>query len=168
MKLQKNRSLIKKLKKIRILVLDVDGVLTDGRVYWLKDQGWNRFFHIKDGYGIRLLKEAGIEVGVISGSDSADIRARVELLKIKYAYLGDLNKLDALHAIAKETGFAYDEMAYMGDDLFDLPVLERVGFSATVPNAIQLVKDKVDYVTETEGGWGAVREVADALLALKV
>lgn len=152
-----------RLKKIRLLALDVDGVLTDGRVFWLEDHGWTRFFHIKDGYGLKLLMKAGVDVAIISGGDSKDVRTRMEFLKIKHVFLGDEDKIKAFDRIRTTTGLQAEQIAFMGDDLFDLPVLEKVGFSATVPHAVDPVKSKVHYITETPGGWGAVREVADAI-----
>lgn len=152
-----------RLKKIKIFILDVDGVLTDGRLFWVETQGWTRYFNIKDGYGLKLLMQAGIQVAVISGGDSKDVRARMEFLKIPYVFLGDEEKMKALEKIRVATGFTFEQMAFMGDDLFDIPVIERVGFSATVPHAVEEVKAKANYITETHGGWGAVREIADAI-----
>ena len=152
-----------RLKKIKILILDVDGVLTDGRVFWLDGHGWTRHFHVKDGYGMKLLMAGGVDVGIISGGDSKDVRTRMEFLKIKHMFLGDENKIIAFEKIKATTGHEYDEMAFMGDELFDIPVLEKVGFSATVPHAPVEVKERVHYVCDTPGGWGAVREVIDAI-----
>jgi 3-deoxy-D-manno-octulosonate 8-phosphate phosphatase (KDO 8-P phosphatase) len=152
-----------RLKKIRILILDVDGVMTDGRIFWLDGHGWTRHFHIKDGYGLKVLMNCGIDVAIISGGDSKDVRTRMEFLKIKHVFLGDEDKLKALDRILEATGFSLDEMAFMGDDLFDIPVIEKVGFSASVPHAVDPVKSRVHYITESAGGWGAVREVADAI-----
>lgn len=152
-----------RLKKIKILILDVDGVLTDGRIFWLDGHGWTRYFHIKDGYGLKLLMKSGIQVAIISGGDSKDVRMRMEFLNIDHVFLGDEDKLKALDKIAESTGLSLDQMAFMGDDLFDIPVIEKVGFSATVPHAVEAVKGRVHYVSEAHGGWGAVREVADAI-----
>jgi 3-deoxy-D-manno-octulosonate 8-phosphate phosphatase (KDO 8-P phosphatase) len=105
----------------------------------------------------------GIEVAIISGGDSKDVRTRVEFLKIKHAYFGDEDKMKAYDKIKKDTGYTDEEIAFMGDDLFDIPVLEAVGFSATVPHAVPQVKNRVHYVAESPGGMGAVREVADAI-----
>lgn len=152
-----------RLKKIKILILDVDGVMTDGRIHWVKDQGWIRHFHTKDGYGLKLLMKAGIQVAVISGGDSEDVRTRMKFLNIPYVFLGDEDKLKALDKIIASTGFLTEQMAFMGDELFDIPIMEKVGFSATVPHAVDPVKARAHYVTESLGGWGAVREVADAI-----
>lgn len=152
-----------RLLKIKLLILDVDGVMTDGRVFWLQGHGWSRHFHIKDGYGLKVLMKCGIDVAVISGGDSQDVRTRMEFLKIKHVFLGDEDKIKALDKIVAATGLSLQQMAFMGDDLFDIPVLEKVGFSATVPHAVDPVKNRVHYITEARGGWGAVREIADAI-----
>jgi 3-deoxy-D-manno-octulosonate 8-phosphate phosphatase (KDO 8-P phosphatase) len=162
-KLLETSDIQSRLKKIKLLILDVDGVMTDGRVFWLAGHGWTRNFHIKDGYGIKLLMASGIDVAIISGGESEDVRMRMQFLKIKHVFLGDEDKLKALEKIVESTGLALDQMAFMGDDLFDLPVLERVGFSASVPHAVDPVRARVHYVTENPGGWGAVREIADAI-----
>jgi len=156
--------ILARLKKIKLLLLDVDGVLTDGRIFWIESQGWTRQFNVKDGYGLKLLMKAGIQVGVISGGKSKDVEARFEFLKLNYIFLGDENKIVAFDKIVASSKFAHDQIAFIGDELFDIPVLERVGFSATVPHAPLTVKEKVHYITEVEGGWGAVREVSDAIL----
>ncbi|MBI2711276.1 MAG: HAD hydrolase family protein [Bdellovibrio sp.] len=162
-KLLETHDLQERLKKIKVLILDVDGVMTDGRVFWLKDHGWTRHFHTKDGYGLKVLMKAGIEVAIISGGDSEDVRARMSFLKIKNVFLGDEDKVIALNKIIQSTGLSPENMAFMGDEIFDIPIIEKVGFSATVPHAVDAVKARVNYVTESHGGWGAVREVADAI-----
>jgi 3-deoxy-D-manno-octulosonate 8-phosphate phosphatase (KDO 8-P phosphatase) len=162
-KLLETPDLQERLRRIRLLALDVDGVLTDGRIFWQDGQGWTRFFHIKDGYGLKLLMKAGVDVAIISGGDSIDVRKRMEWLKIPHVFLGDEDKIKAFDKILASTGLKPEQIAFMGDDLFDLPVLEKVGFSATVPHAVDPVKAKVHYITESLGGWGAVREVADAI-----
>ncbi len=152
-----------RLKKIKLLILDVDGVLTDGNVFWIEGQGWTRNFNVKDGYGMKILMKAGIDVAIISGGDSHDVRKRMEFLKIKHVFLGDEDKLKALDKILAATGLPADQVAFVGDELFDIPVMERVGFSATVPHAVEAVKRHAHYVTESPGGFGAVREVTDAI-----
>jgi 3-deoxy-D-manno-octulosonate 8-phosphate phosphatase (KDO 8-P phosphatase) len=153
----------KKLSQIKLIILDVDGVLTDGRIYWLSDQGWTRSYHTQDGYGIRLMMRNGIQVAVFSGSDSLDIRERMKILNITHTYLGSEDKIKALEDVIQKTGLSPEQMLFIGDDLFDIPVLEKVGFSATVPHAPSAVKKRVDYVTEAPGGFGAVRELIEAL-----
>lgn len=155
--------LIKRIKKIKLLILDVDGVMTDGRIWWVDGTGWTRAFSVKDGYGVKLLMQAGIDVAIISGGESKSVRERAQWLGIKHCYLGDYNKLVALEKIKQSTGFTNDQIAFVGDDLFDMPVLEISGFSATVPHAVVEVKDIVDYITEEPGGFGAVREVCDLI-----
>ncbi len=162
-KLLETKDIQTRLKKIKLLILDVDGVLTDGRIFLQEGMGWTRFFHIKDGYGLKVLMKAGVQVAIISGGDSKDVRTRMEFLKIQHVFLGDEDKIKALDKIAQATGFKDDEMGFMGDDLFDIPVLKRVGFSATVPHAVDEVKECVHYITEHQGGFGAVREIADAI-----
>jgi 3-deoxy-D-manno-octulosonate 8-phosphate phosphatase (KDO 8-P phosphatase) len=152
-----------RLKKIKLLILDVDGVMTDGRVFWLDGHGWTRHFHVKDGYGLKVLMNHGVQVAVISGGESEDVRMRMKFLKIEHVFLGDEDKVKALDKILAATGLSTEQMAFMGDDLFDIPVIERVGFSATVPHAVDEVKARVHYITQTQGGWGAVREIADAI-----
>lgn len=152
-----------KLKKIKLLILDVDGVMTDGRIFWLEGQGWTRYFHVQDGYGLKLLMRFGIKIVIMSGGDSKDVRKRMEFLGITDVFLGSEDKLKLLRDIVVKFGVSFDEIAFMGDELFDIPVMECVGLSITVPNAIQGVKDKANWITQAAGGYGAVREVVDAI-----
>ena len=158
----------KKLSRIKLLLLDVDGVMTDGKVFWINGSGWTRTFCVKDGYGIRTLMKAGVEVGMITGGNAQDARERAKLLGIERAYYGSEDKLTIYDQILKETGLKDEDVAFMGDELFDIPVLKRVGFAATVSDAPKEVKKEVDYITKTLGGSGAVREVIDQILALKL
>src|SRR5689334_20007281 len=103
-----------RLQRIKILILDVDGVMTDGRVFWLDGHGWTRSFHVKDGYGLKVLMSCGIQVAVISGGDSKDVRVRMDFLKVNHVFLGDEDKLKALQKIISETGFTTEQMAFMG------------------------------------------------------
>jgi 3-deoxy-D-manno-octulosonate 8-phosphate phosphatase (KDO 8-P phosphatase) len=158
------RQVARRLKKIRMLICDVDGVLTDGRL-WISDDGkWRRFFHVKDGVGLKLLMEAGYEVGVISGGKSDDVVQRMGFLSIKHFYLEAADKLPPFNEILVNTKFKPEEIAFIGDEVFDIPVLKRVGFAATVPNAVADVKKCAHYVTKTPGGMGAVREISDLIL----
>ncbi len=158
-----SKEMRERIKKLKMLILDVDGVMTDGRVFWIEGTGWTRMFSVKDGHGLKLLMKAGVDVGVISGGDSKSVRERAQFLGIKHIYLGDENKLVALEKIMSDTGLAAEQIAFVGDDLFDMPVLEKVGFSATVPHAVIEVQELVDYITVESGGFGAVREIADLI-----
>lgn len=152
-----------KLKLIKMLILDIDGVMTDGHIIWIEKQGWARKFSVKDGFGIQLLLRNGVDVAVISAADNPDVRARMEKLGIQHFYFGSEDKLKAFEDLLKKTGLKAEQTAYIGDELFDIPVLERVGFSATVLNAMPEVKRRVDYIISTPAGEGAVREIVEAI-----
>ncbi|AHI05066.1 hypothetical protein BDW_02790 [Bdellovibrio bacteriovorus W] len=151
---------ISKLKNIKMLVLDVDGVLTDTRI-WFDGNEWRRFFSIRDGVGIKRLSEAGYKLAVITGSRSQDIRERVKSLGIHYFYEGALDKGPSFLQLQKDSGLTPAEMAYIGDDIFDIPMIQESAFGATVPEAVDEVIEVADYVTKRPGGMGAVREVCD-------
>jgi len=152
------------LGQIKALVLDVDGILTNCTTFLGDDGKWRRAFNIRDGLGIKALLRAGYAVGMITGSSSIDIEARQIQLGIPHLFSGTEDKLEAFNEFLKRTQLAPNEVAYMGDDLPDLPVLEGVGFSATVPEAVDEVLAAVDYVTRRAGGTGAAREVCDMIL----
>ncbi len=153
-----------KLKKIKVVAFDLDGILTDGHLWWAGDEvGWNRMFYIYDGYGMKVLMKAGIKVGVITGGDSVSVKKRVDLLKLDFLYQGKEDKREAFLEIQKKFNVKPEEILYMGDELFDIPLLKKAGFSATVPNCGAEVKAVVDYVTTKESGKGCAREVIDIL-----
>lgn len=155
---------IQKLKTIKMLVLDVDGILTDCRIFLDSNGEWKRFYSVRDGVGIKALIESNYKVAVITGSNALDVKARTKMLGIHYLYEGALNKTPAFEDLQKQSGLKPEEMAYMGDDHFDLPILNRVKFSATVPDAMDEVLSQVQYVTKRPAGNGAVREVCDYIL----
>ena len=154
----------KRLKKIKMLLLDVDGVLTDGRVI----QGIDGFeimeFHVHDGVGIILAKRAGYLVGIISGRDSKIIHDRGVHLGVDDIYINTFHKIDAYKEILKKHHLKDENICFVGDELLDLPLLEKVGFAVSPSDAIEDVKEKVHYVTLAQGGHGAVREVVELLL----
>lgn len=153
-----------KLEKIKVFLTDVDGVLTDGRLYWSGEEvGWNRFFHAHDGYGLKMLMKAGIHVGILSGGQSLGLRKRIENLNIPFYEIGEEDKLVGFEKVLSATEAKAEETIYIGDEFFDLPLLKKVGFSVTVPDASLEIQECVDYVTKREGGKGAVREVVDML-----
>jgi 3-deoxy-D-manno-octulosonate 8-phosphate phosphatase (KDO 8-P phosphatase) len=153
-----------KLKDIKIVLFDVDGILSTGHLYWSGEEvGFNRFFHTHDGYGLKMLMEAGLEVGIITGGNSLGVSKRFEGLGIKHIYMGNEDKRASFEEVLKKTGLSADQALYMGDEFFDLPILKAVRFSATVSNASHEVQEEVDYVCERGSGNGCVREVIDML-----
>ena len=153
-----------KLEKIKYVLLDADGILTPGHIFWANSEiGFSRSFHVHDGYGIKLLREAGLVVGVISGGDSISLIKRVENLKIEHSFCGSEDKRKAYLEFQKQTGATDEQTLYMGDELFDIPLLNRVGFSATNTHAAIEVRETVDYITQKGPGQGCVREVIDML-----
>lgn len=162
-----NRSVsidVQKLKNIKMLVLDVDGILTDCRL-WMDSNGqWKRIYSVRDGVGIKALLENGYKVAIITGAQAEDVRARAKMLGISYFYEGALDKTPPFEDLQKQSRILPSEMAYMGDDYFDVPLLKAVGFAATVPDAMEEVLEAVQYVTKRPAGNGAVREVADFIL----
>lgn len=157
-----------RLKKIKCALFDVDGVLTDGRVFFSgEEMGWNRYFNIYDGYGIKRLMANGIQVGIISGGDSRGLTERfIKNLGVpqNLCHFGNEDKVDAYEDVKKTLKLSDDQISYMGDEIFDIPLLEKAGFSASVPDASFLVQEKVDYVSFKQSGKGAGREVMDLIL----
>jgi 3-deoxy-D-manno-octulosonate 8-phosphate phosphatase (KDO 8-P phosphatase) len=157
-------SVRKKAAKIRLLLLDVDGVLTDGRII-IDDRGVEtKQFHVRDGQGIALLKRAGIDIGFVTGRSSAVVRHRAKDLGVKLVFQGVAKKLDCYQEIKRRQGLEDEAIAYMGDDLIDLPVLAKAGLAITVADGWPQLSSSVDYITNAGGGQGAVREVAELLL----
>jgi 3-deoxy-D-manno-octulosonate 8-phosphate phosphatase (KDO 8-P phosphatase) len=151
-----------KLKKIKVVIFDLDGILTDAHVWWASEEvGFNRTFNIYDGYGMKVLMKAGIKVGVITGGNSVSVQKRVEQLGLNFCYAGNEDKRAAFVDVLKKYNVEADEVLYMGDELFDIPLLKKSGFSATVPNTCEEVLEIVDYVTKRESGKGCAREVID-------
>ena len=152
------------VQKIRLILLDVDGVLTDGRLGMTAAGEEIKFFSIYDGLAIRVAQNAGWKVGFLSGRSSREVESRARELGVEIVVQGSRDKIKDLESILSKSHLEASQVAYMGDDLPDLPVLKRVGFSAAPDNAAEAVKETVDYVTQRKGGEGAVREVVDLLL----
>ena len=159
---------IARAKKIKILLMDVDGVLTDGKMYYLPGHNGEmvefKAFHSLDGIGLRLLNQFGIITGVITGRESPGTEERARNLGMSYAYQGFLSKLDPLMEILKDTGLKDENVAYVGDDWTDIPVLRRAGLACAPKNALPEVKTISHLITKKEGGAGAAREVCDFIL----
>lgn len=150
-----------------MLILDVDGVLTDGGIYYTANGDEMKRFHIHDGYGMLKLRRAGISAAILTGRVSSIVERRARDLGISEVHQNLENKLEIYEMLKAKYGLTDREVAYIGDDEFDLPVLERVGFSAAPANAMESVKKKVHYVCSKNGGEGAVREVIELLLKKK-
>ena len=149
---------------IRLLVLDVDGVLTDGRLYYGADEVELKAFHIQDGHGLKMLRESGIEVAIITGRTSQAVERRAQDLGVQYVYQGAADKLALFQQLLAHLGLSAATAAGMGDDLPDLPILRRCGLAVTVPEAPALIRSHAHYVTSLPGGSGAVREVCELLM----
>jgi len=156
--------LINKAKKVRCLICDLDGVLTDCRVFIDNSGNEYKGFNIQDGFGIKILQESGIEVAIITGSKQDLVKYRTEQLNIKHYYPGSLNKQMAFDDLKEKLNLTNEEFAYIGDDLPDLIIMKQIGFSIAPANAVRLVKESADWHTELSGGHGAVREACDFIL----
>ncbi|MBC7715016.1 MAG: HAD hydrolase family protein [Rhizobacter sp.] len=153
-----------KLSKIKVCIFDIDGILTDGKISWEGDDvGFNRTTHALDGHGLKMMMAAGLKVGVISGGDSIGVRKRfIDNLKLDFVYLGNEDKRESYLKVLA-LGYKDEEVLYMADEFIDMPILQRAGFSATVPNASLEIQEIVDYITIREAGDGCAREVIDIL-----
>jgi 3-deoxy-D-manno-octulosonate 8-phosphate phosphatase (KDO 8-P phosphatase) len=152
------------LAKIELLVLDVDGVLTDGRLYFGARGETMKVFHARDGHGMKLLAANGVQIAAISGRRSAAVTARMRELKVKQVVQGCTDKVAALQRICASLGTTPLASACLVDDTVDLPLMSAVGFAAAVADAHPLVREAAHWVAAAEGGRGAVRELCDALL----
>lgn len=158
-----SRALVNRLQQVKLLLCDVDGVLTNATVL-MGDGREYKEFHIQDGLGMRLLQNEGIRVGWVSARPSTATRQRAEELRIDYLHQDKGSKVTAIEAILAEAGCTWAQVCYMGDDVVDLGAMKRAGVAVAVANAISEVKDLAHYVTQAEGGRGAVREVVELLL----
>ena len=151
-------------RQIRLLILDIDGVMTDGGLQFDNRGEEYKTFNSLDGHGIRMLLDCGIEVAVITGRNSGIVSHRMNELGVRHIYQGYRDKLQAYEKLLQDTGLESGQTAYVGDDLPDLPVMRRVGLAIAVQNAHVFVKQHCDWVTTARGGNGAVREVTDFIL----
>lgn len=157
-----------RLSRVELMIFDVDGVLTDGRLYFGLQGEALKVFHVHDGAGIKALADAGIVPAVLSGRESPIVRRRCDELGIRHVIQGSTDKGAAFDALRVELGKAAEVCGFMGDDVIDVPVMQRVGFAATVPNAADGVIDFAHWVSRREGGAGAVRELCDLLVGTRV
>jgi 3-deoxy-D-manno-octulosonate 8-phosphate phosphatase (KDO 8-P phosphatase) len=153
-----------RIKKIRLVILDVDGVLTDGRIIY-NNLGYDyKFYDVRDGFGVTLLHRSGIDLAIISAKASRTIKRRARDMHIKKLYLNASDKLAAFEKVLKDFTVQPEEICYIGDDLVDLPIIKRVGFAVAVKEAVEDIKKSSHYITQNSGGRGAVREVAELIL----
>lgn len=151
-------------KTIKLLICDVDGVLSDGLIYMGNDGEELKTFHTRDGYGIKMLMNAGIDVAVITGRKSNIVEERMKTLGVSWVYQGQTDKIQAFDDICQKLQLSPEQIGYIGDDMFDWPVMQRVSLQVCVADGHPLLAQKANYVTTIKGGYGAVREVCDLIL----
>lgn len=153
-----------RLKSIKLLVCDVDGVFSDGRIYLGENEEEFKAFHTRDGFGIKALVNAGIEVAVITGRKSNIVKRRMTALNVRYILQGREDKANALQALLEESGFDPADVAAVGDDVPDIGLFKHAALSIAVADAHPLVQQRADWITSHRGGFGAVREICDQIL----
>jgi 3-deoxy-D-manno-octulosonate 8-phosphate phosphatase (KDO 8-P phosphatase) len=158
------QAVIEKAKKIKLLILDVDGVLTDGKLFFDNQGHEYKSFHVRDGFGLKLLRTTGVEVAVISGRKSTSVDLRMKNLEIEHVYQGHENKRAAFEEIIGKMKVTPEQVAFVGDDLVDLLIMSQVGLAIAVEDANFAVKQRADWCTRLPGGQGAVREVCDLIM----
>ncbi len=154
----------RRASRIKLLLMDCDGVLTDGRITLLDDGDEQKSFHTRDGHGLVLLHRAGLESGIISGRTSSAVVRRARDLKIKYVRQGTHNKIVDFEEVLKEADVEESETAFIGDDVTDIPLMQRVGLAFAVADATDETRAAAHYVTQLPGGFGAVREACELIL----
>lgn len=159
-----NLDAYERAKRIKLVVLDVDGVMTDGSLYLCDDGQEYKAFNSQDGLGMKLLKASGVELAIITGRTSKVVVKRAENTGVAHFFQGVEDKLEAFLHLAQELGLEHSQCAFVGDDVVDLPPMRRAGLAVTVPAAPALVKAHAHYVTEREGGRGAVRELTELIM----
>ena len=158
------QAVLEKAQKLRLLILDVDGVLTDGKLFFDEHGKEYKSFHARDGHGIKLLQQTGVKVAVISGRKSVSVALRMQSLGVELVYQGHENKVSAFNELCKNLALSPEQIAHVGDDLLDLPLMLRVGLAVAVQDAHPVVKKHADWCTQLAGGFGAVREVCDLIM----
>ncbi|MDX1696067.1 MAG: HAD-IIIA family hydrolase [Ketobacteraceae bacterium] len=153
-----------KARQVKIAVFDVDGVMTDGRLYYTSHGDEIKAFNVKDGLGIKLLQKFGIKTAIITGRNSELVNRRARELGFDYLYQGREDKITALNELLKDTGMSLDQVGYIGDDLPDLAAIRQSAFGATVNDASALVLENADWISTRRGGEGAVREFCEFIL----
>ncbi|MCU0766587.1 MAG: 3-deoxy-manno-octulosonate-8-phosphatase KdsC [Gammaproteobacteria bacterium] len=158
------RDIMQKAARVRLVIFDVDGVLTDGSLYLGDDGQEYKAFHSRDGHGMAMLQESGVVVGIITGRTSQVVRLRMESLGVRHVHQGQRDKRSAYEQMKAELGLTDDEVAFVGDDVVDLPVMSRVGLAIAVQDAHPAVKQHAHWQTPSRGGRGAARDVCELLM----
>ena len=153
-----------RIRKVKLAIFDVDGVLTDGRLHYGPNGEESKVFNTLDGHGLKMLQQSGVELAIISGRASKALERRAGDLGIAQLFMGVENKLNMFETLLKSLSLVPAQSAGIGDDVIDLPFLTRCGFAASVPSAPAYVKQRVHYVTTAQGGHGAVREFCDLIM----
>lgn len=162
-----NPGIVERARRLQLMLFDVDGILTDGRLYFGPAGEIMKAFHVRDGHGLKMLAESGVEIGLLTTRSSRMVDVRAAELGITLVHQGEGDKRAAFERLLAQRGLSLPQAGYMGDDVMDLPVLIRCGFAATVPDAPEAVRSRVQYVSSATGGQGAVREVCELLLAAR-
>jgi len=149
---------------LKLMIFDIDGVMTDGTLYYSEHGEELKAFNVRDGHGVKMLKQYGVEVALITGRRSRAVELRAANLRIAHLYQGVEDKRVPYSALLEKLGLSANQCGCMGDDLLDLPLITRCGFAATVPAAPDAVRSRAHYITHTRGGHGAVREVCEFIL----
>ena len=158
------QELIDRAARVKLLILDIDGVMTDGRIVYSIYGDELKFFDVQDGFGITLLNRAGIKSAIITAKKSRIVKLRARDMRVAKAYQGYMDKLIPFEQALKSFKVKPEEVCFIGDDLIDIPVLKRVGLAVAVPNAVEEVKQIAHHITSKTGGRGAVREICDLIL----
>ncbi len=158
------KDILAKAAQIKLVVFDVDGVLTDGSLFVGDDGQEYKAFHSRDGLGMKLLRKSGVEIGIITARTSEVVKHRMENLDIKHVYQGRLEKLPALQELLGKLGVSFEQTAYVGDDVVDLPVMRQVGLAIAVQDAHPLAKQHAHWQTPHGGGRGAARDVCELIM----
>lgn len=161
---QNLESLKARVARLSVMIFDIDGTLTDGRIFWVPNSGWTQMYSVRDGMGIKRLQEVGIEVAAISGGDSLSAQMRMQSLGIKHVHFGSQDKVAHFEKLLELLKVSAENCGYMGDEVVDLPLLKAVGFSAAPPESPDEVRAQVHYVAQRPAGFGAAREVCEFIL----
>jgi len=158
------QDILSRAQRVQLAAFDVDGILTDGGLCYTDSGQEFKIFNVRDGHGIKMLQETGVEIAIITSRKSMAVEQRAKNLSIEWLFQGVGDKLEVFESLLTKLAISAAEASYMGDDVIDLPVLRRCGFAATVPEAPAIVREHVHYVTHAQGGRGAVREFSELLM----